>query len=124
MLRPQLMCGAPRPADDHGNRQLSARHVPDFSRVVDDLIQRQDAEVKRHELDDRTQPGHGRTDGQPGEPRFRNRGVQNPLRAELFHEPPADLEGPLVITLFLADQEDAVVPPHLLAHGLVQRFAV
>ena len=96
----------------------------DFSGIVDDLIQCQNAEIHGHELDDGMQPRHGGADSQAREAGFRDRGIHHPLRAEFFHETLTDFEGALVVAHFLADQENARVSTHLLPHGLVQRFPI
>jgi hypothetical protein len=47
---------APRPrrhADHQRDRELATRHVPQRCCRIDDLVQREKAEVHRHDLDDR-----------------------------------------------------------------------
>ena len=56
----------------------------------------------------------------PDEGRLGQRGVPDPLRAELFQQPEADGEAAAVAADVLAHQEYAVI----LAHGLAQRRAL
>ena len=104
--------------NDHRRRQLAAGHIPDLGGVVHNLVHGQDAEIKRHELHDRAEAGHSGADGQAGKPRFRDRGVQDSPRSELFDESLADLERALVVPHLLADEKDAIVAPHLFSHRL------
>ncbi len=52
MLGGELLARAGGHADHDGHAELPARHVPQGSGVVHDLVQRQQAEVDRHDLDD------------------------------------------------------------------------
>src|SRR6059036_64689 len=124
MLGPQLVRRRARAPDHDGDAELSSGHVADLRRVVDDLIHRQEGKVERHHLDDRAESRHGRPDGQAGEAQLGDRRVHDATRTKFFQEPLADLEGALVIGHILPYQEDSVVPAHLLAQGLVQRFPV
>src|SRR6185312_14069421 len=100
------------------------RHEADLGRVVHDLIDGYEREVPRHELDDRPQPGHGRTDADADEAALGDRRVDDALLAELLQHPLRHLVGALVMPDLLAHQEDRFIALHLFAHGLVERFAV
>ena len=54
--------------------------------VVDDLVQRQQAEVDRHDLDDRPHAAQRRADAGADERRFRQRRVADSLRPELLEQ--------------------------------------
>ncbi len=58
VLRAELMPRALRRANDQRHLGLAAVHVANFRRVIDDLIDRKEAEVHRHQLDYRPQPAH------------------------------------------------------------------
>ena len=58
MLGGQLATGPGRHADHQRNIELPARHVEYGRGVVDNLIQRQQAEIDRHDLHDRTHSAH------------------------------------------------------------------
>ena len=71
MLGGELPAGAGGDPDDHRHVELTARHVPDGGGVVDDLIERQQAEIDRHDLDDRPHAAERRTDAGADEGRIR-----------------------------------------------------
>jgi hypothetical protein len=56
MLRGELLARTGRHADHQRHAELPARHVPDRGGRVHDLVERQQAEVDRHQLDDGPQP--------------------------------------------------------------------
>ena len=107
MLRGQLPAGAGGHADDQRDAELSARHVPDRRRVVDDLIERQQAEVDRHHLDDRPHAAERGADAGADERRLRERRVANPLGSELGEQSLAHGVRSAVLPDVLAHQEDA-----------------
>jgi hypothetical protein len=51
----QLAAGGGGHADDKRHAVLPARHVPDGSGGVEDLVERQQREIDRHDLDNRPQ---------------------------------------------------------------------
>ena len=53
VLRGELPPAAGRHADHQRHAELIAGHVPDRRRIVEDLVERQQAEIDRHDLDDR-----------------------------------------------------------------------
>ena len=83
MLRGDLPPRARRHADHERHADLSARHVPQRRRVVEDLIEREQAEVHGHDLDDRAHPGDRRADARADERRLRERRVADALGPEL-----------------------------------------
>ena len=107
-----------------GTLACAAEHAVDLRRVVDDLVQGQQREVDRHDLDDRAQAEHGRADRGAGEALLGDRRVADPLGAELAEQARGDLVGALEDADLLAHEEDAVVAQHLLAQRVVQRLAV
>ncbi len=62
VLGGQLPARAGGHADDERHRTLPSRHVAERGGVVDDLIERQQAEVDRHDFDDRPQAAERRAD--------------------------------------------------------------
>ena len=73
-------------ADHQRHRELPARHVRDRGRVVHDLVEREQAEVAGHDLDDRPQAGHRRADAGADEAVLGQRRVADALRAELLEQ--------------------------------------
>ena len=111
MLSGELPAAAGRHADDQRDTELPARHMAKRRRVVDDLIEGQQAEVDRHDFDDGPQPAQGRADPGTDEGRFRQRRVAHPLRAELFQQALAARVRAAVAADILAHQEHARVAP-------------
>ena len=70
MLRGELAARAGRHADHERHVELTAGHVQQRRRVVHDLVEREEAEVDRHEFDHGPQPGHGRADTSADEERL------------------------------------------------------
>ena len=83
VLRRQLPPRTGRHADHERNAELTTRHVSDGCRVVDDLIQRQQAEIDRHHLDNRAHAAERSADAGPDEGRFRQRRIANAVGPEL-----------------------------------------
>src|SRR5699024_2219945 len=96
----------------------------DLGGVVDDLVDGQQREVDRHDLDDRAQAEHGGSDGRADEALLGDRGVPDPLGAEFFEETLGDLVGALEDTDLLAHDEDVLVAEHLGAQCVPQSLAV
>ena len=123
MLGAHAAGGAVGAAEDDAGADLAAGHVQGLGRRIDDVVDGLHGEVERHELDDRLQPRHGGADAQAGKAVLGDRGIDDALVAKLLQQFAADLVGPLVLGDLLADQEDLVVPTHLLGHGVAQGVA-
>ncbi len=67
MLRGHLAPGAGGHADDQGDVEPAPGHVQQRRFVVHELVEREQADVHGHDLDDRPHPGEGRTDARPDE---------------------------------------------------------
>ena len=63
-LRGELAARAARHPDHQRNAELPAGHVRDRRGVVHDLVEREQAEVHRHHLDDRAHAAEGGSDAQ------------------------------------------------------------
>src|SRR5579872_342704 len=124
MLRRELTAGARGHPDHQWNIELAARHVKDRRRVVDDLIQRQQAEVNRHDLDNRSHAVHRRSDSGPDERRLGQRCVPDSLGTELVEQSLAHRVASAVSAYILAHQENARVAIHRIANSLSHGFAV
>ena len=107
-----------------GHVEQTAGHVQEGGGVVHDLVERQQAEIDGHDLDDRPHPAHGGADPDPGERRFRQRGVADPLGTEFVEQALADGKAAAVAADILAHQEDPLVLVHRLADRLAHRLAV
>src|SRR5574337_279300 len=93
-------------ANNHRDIVLAAGHIQDLRRLIDDLVDRHQREVKGHHLHYRPQADHRRADADTGKPGLADRGIDDPLRTELLEQALADLIGPLVQTDLLPHQED------------------
>ena len=124
MLGRQLPTRAGGHADHHRCCELTARHVADGGGGVHDLIQRQQAEIHRHDLDDRAHSDHGRPNSRAGEAGFRQRRVADARRAEFGQHAFGDRIAAAIRPHILAHQEHAFVAPHRLGEGSAHRLAV
>ena len=124
MLRGELTAGAGGHANHQRNVELAARHVKDGGGVVHDLVERQQAEVDRHDLDDRTHPAHRRADSGADKGRLGKRRVADALGTELLQQSLADREASAVASDVLAHQKDARIADQRVAHRLAHRFAI
>ncbi len=66
--------------------------MADRCRIVDDLVECQEAEIDRHDLDDRAHPAEGSTDPGTDKGRFGERCVANALGTELVEQPLGDID--------------------------------
>jgi hypothetical protein len=115
VLGGELAAGAGRHADHQRHAELVARHVTHGSGIVEDLVEREQAEIHRHQFDDRTHAGHRGADAGAGEARLRQRRVPDPLGPELGEQPVADRVAPAVAADVLTHQEDALVAGERIA---------
>ncbi len=111
-------------AEDDRDVVLSSRHVEHLRSGVHDLVEREQGEVPRHELDDGPEPDHRRADPDAGEAELGDGRVDDAHLAELLEEPLRDLVRALVDADLLPHEEDAVVAVHLFAERLVEGVAV
>ena len=122
VLRRKLAPGAGRHADHQRHAELVARHVADRGGGIENLIEREQAEIDRHQLDDRPHAGHRGANAGAGEARFRQRRIADALGAELGEQSLAHRVAAAVAADVLAHQEDLVVAAQgiadRLAHGL------
>ena len=100
---------AGRHPDHQGHVELSAGHVQQRGRVVHDLVERQQAEVDGHDLDDRPHAAERGPDAGADERRLRQRRVPDAVRAELLEQAQADREAAAVAPDVLAHQEHPLV---------------
>ena len=75
-------CAVRRP-QHHEHIDLAAHHVVHLGRLVDDLVVADPDEVDEREIDDRTQSGHRGADGRADKAHLGDRGVDDPVLAEL-----------------------------------------
>ncbi len=112
-----------RRADDDGAVRLALEHEVQLGGAVDDLVERYARKVRKHNLRDGAQTGDSRAVGKADNRGFRKRGVENPIRpavVDVLCEPEVAAHAGNV----LAEDEDGIVPLHLLNHGFVNGFRI
>jgi hypothetical protein len=124
MLRRHPASSACRHADDERDRELAARHIRDRSGVVEDLIERQHAEVDRHDLNDRPHPRHCCANARSHIGALRQGGVANAVFAELFRQAFGDGVAAAVSRDVFAHQKDARIGDQGLTQRLLAGLAV
>ena len=124
MLGGELAAGAGRHADHQRHAELVARHVAHRGRGVEDLVEREQAEIHRHQLDDRAHAGHRGADARAGEAGLRQRRVANALGTELGQQPLAHRVAAAIAADVLAHQEHALVAPQRVADRLAHGLAI
>src|SRR5216684_6225951 len=124
MLCTELMACALRCAYNHRHLGVAAEHVMNLGGVVDDLIDREQAEIDRHQLDNWLEPAHRGADSGADYREFRNRRVTDALFAVDSKQPVGDLECAAEVTDLLAHDEDALIAVEFIAQGLVECFPI
>ncbi len=124
VLRRELAAGTGGHANDDRYFELPARHVPDRCRVVDDLVECQEAEIDRHDLDDRAHPAERGADPGADKGRFGERRVADALGAELVEQALGNRIAAAVAPDILAHQKDARISQQRLADRFTDRIAV
>jgi len=108
--------------DHERHGELAAGHVEQRGGVVDELVEREQGEVHRHDLDDRVHPSERRAYPRAGEAGLGEGGVADAVRPELLEQPARDPEAPAIAPDVLADHERQRVAlegvPNPLAEGL------
>ena len=104
-----------RHPQDQRHVHLAAEHVAHLGDLVHDLVHGARDEVGEVHVRHGTHPADGRTQGGADDRRFRDRRVEDPILAELLHEPLGDGEG-CAGPQILAEQAAAAPYPLLLAN--------
>ena len=124
VLRRELAATAGRHPDHQRHRELAARHVRQRRRAVDDLVQREQAEVAGHDLDDRAQARDRGADTGADEAVLGQRRVDDALRPELLEQALADRVAAAVAAHVLAEQQDARIGVQRITDRLPAGLAV
>ena len=96
VLGGQLPTGSRGRAHHEGDGELATRHVQQRRGGVHQLVERQQAEVDRHDLDDRAQPHHRGANAHAGESELGDRRVDHAHLADLvarLHQVKGDQHG-------------------------------
>ena len=124
MLGGKLAARAGRHADHERHAELIARHVAHRRCGIENLVERKQAEIHRHQFDDRAHAGHCGTDAGAGKPRFRQRRIADPFGPEFRQQPFAHRVAAAITADVLAHQKDALVALHCIADRLAHRIAI
>jgi len=108
------------PTEHDRDIELTTGHVADLGRVVDDLVNRHEGEVERHEFNNRAKTTHCGPDGQAAEAVLGNRGVDDALGTELVQHAFTDFVGSIVLGDFFTQEEYTLVAHHFLGHSRSQ----
>jgi hypothetical protein len=124
MLSRELERGTVGSAKHHRHRVLTTRHVQHLRSGIENLVERENAEVPRHELDHRSQPNHGGADTDAGEPQLGDRRVHDAHLPEFLQEPLGHFVGALIDRDFFAHQKNAIVALHLFTQRLAEGLTI
>src|SRR5699024_5467359 len=86
MCSTQLPCRGICPPKNNRNLQLTARHIPRFGSMIEDLISGKYSKVKSHKLNNRPQPVHCCSSPNSGKTKLRNSGINHPFRPIFVEE--------------------------------------
>ena len=92
--------------------------------VVDDLIERQQAEVDGHDFDHRPESEHRRADGRADEALFGDGRVHDAVGAELLQQTGGNLVRALEPADLFAEQDDQRIAAHFFGERVVQGLAI
>ena len=118
------MRGAVRPAESDRNIELSARHHEHVGRVIDDLIERDERKTPSHELDNRSKPGHGRTDAETRKSIFADRRIDDPFRSKAFEQTLTDFVSAVVFGDLFAHQKNIWIALQFLCERFIESLTV
>ncbi len=124
VLRARRPAGAALRPDRQRHLQLPAGHVPELGRLVHDLLERERQEVLVHDLDDRAHALHRGADARADDRHLGDRGVANPLGAELLDEPLRDAHRAAHLGDVLAHDEHVLVGAHRGRERVTNRLPV
>ena len=116
--------GALGHAQHHRDLGLAAEHEAHLGGLVEELVERHADEVDEHELGNGTQASGGGAGGAADDRAFADRGVPDAFLAELIEEALGHAEAAAELANVLADDEDVLVPFHLLTHRVVERLQI
>ncbi len=102
----ELMRRPIRAAEGNGNIELSARHREHVWRVVHNLIERNERKTERHELNNRPQPDHCRSDPQAGKSVLTDWSIDDPSWPKALKQTVAYLVSALVFGNLFAHEKN------------------
>src|SRR5208283_4148788 len=124
MLRGDAPSAAGRHADNQWDGELPAGHMRNRGGIVDNLVEREKAEVAGHDLDDGPHAHHRRANARANNGAFGQRRVPDAFFAELFEHPLRHRVAAAIATDILSHQEDARIFDQRLAQRLFASFAI
>ena len=124
VLGAESQAGSAESPNDDRRLDAPARHEAVLGDAVGDLIEADPEEVGEHNLDDGPVAGQRETQRRADEAGLRDRRIADALRAKLFIETVACLEGAAGLANILAHDQGLRIAPHLLAQRRDNRLAV
>src|SRR5437867_11452913 len=109
-------------ADHHRDVKASLRARPVARAVVLDLVEALEGEARELDLADGLEPVEGHPDRRADDGRLGERAVDHPLATKFSMEVLGHAEDAAVAADVLADDDDVLVPLHLLEQRQVQRL--
>ena len=124
MGRAELMSGAVWSAKGDWNIKLPARHREHVRRVVYDLVESDERETERHELDNRPQANHGCAHSKPGKTVFTDRRIDDAFRAKAIEQTLTDFVSAVVFGDFFAHQKHVGIALQFFGERFVERLTI
>src|SRR5512136_1976678 len=93
-------------------------------RGIENLVEREQAEIHRHQFHDGAHSSHRRSNAGAGKSGFRERRIANPLGAEFGKQPVAHRIAAAITADVLTHQKNAFVAFNRIAKGLAHRFTI
>ena len=113
---------AVRRPHDHRHAEAVVRAVAHPRGLGHELVEGRVDEVGELDLGDRPEAVDGRADRGADDHRLGERRVDDPVVAELAPEPVGRQEDAALLADVLAQDDDRLVPPHLLGHAVADRL--
>jgi hypothetical protein len=124
MLGGKLTARPGRHADHQRGAELIARHVTYRRRRIEDLVERKQAEIDRHQLNNGAHAGHGRANARAGEAGFRQWRITDTTGAELRQQTLAYGIAAAISADILAHQKNVLIAAQRIADRLTHRVAI
>ena len=124
VLSGQLTAGAGRHPDHHRHTELAARHVTNAGRGVENLVEREQTEIHRHQFDDRAHACYGGANAGACETRFRQRCVSDPFWSELRLQPLAHRVATAIAANVFTHEENTLIAEQRVADRRAHSFPV
>src|SRR6185369_7509878 len=124
MGRAELVGGSIRAAERDWDIELTTRHREHIWGVVHNLIKGDERKTERHELNDRPQADHRRSDAEAGKSIFTNRSIDNPARSKTLKQTVAYFVSALIFGNLFAHEKNVRITLKLLRERFVECLTI